>query len=452
MNAGAGMPRPSRSLTFRLIAAATVWMLVLLSGGGIVLTTAFRNSAEQEFGQRLDALLRAMIAAIEVGPDGAVIVTRQLGDSRFEQVFSGWYWQVAEPSGRLVRSRSLWDTALPQHDDGTEMLHHRILGPKGEPLLAAERDLQFPGGEGPVHVSVAGDLRELDDRVRSFNTVLLAALVLFAFGMIGAIFAQVRFGLQPLRAMTAGLAAIRKGKSVRLEGDYPREVAPLAEAMNAVLAHDAVLIERARMHVGNLAHGLKTPLAVLKAELHGSPDRKVMDEQVGVMARLIERHLLRAAAGTGSGPALGVSTAVRPVVQGIVDILNRVHAAKRLVFEIDIPVAQAFRGDRADLEEMMGNLIENACKWARGRIRIAGHAADPLTITVDDDGPGIADDEAALVLARGARLDETKAGSGLGLAIVADLTAIYGGSIRIERSLLGGVRVVLTLPGHQDLF
>ncbi|MCW0235372.1 MAG: sensor histidine kinase [Ferrovibrio sp.] len=448
MTAGAGLPRPRRSLTFRLIAAATVWMLVLLSAGGIVLTTAFRNSAEQEFGQRLDALLRAMIAAIEVGSDGAVTVTKPLGDPRFEQVFSGWYWQVAEPSGRLVRSRSLWDSTLPRHDDGTEMQRHRIAGPNGESLLAAERDLQFPGGDGPMHVAVAGDLRDINSRVRGFDTVLLAALVLFAFGMVGAIVVQVRFGLQPLRAMTAGLAAIRSGKSTRLEGDYPREVAPLADAMNAVLAHDALLIERARTHVGNLAHGLKTPLAVLKAELHEVPDRKVMDEQVGVMVRLIERHLARAAAATGSGPALGVGTAVRPVVQDIVDVLKRVHAAKGLAFEIDIPATLAFPGDRGDLEEMMGNLIENACKWARGKIRIAAQDADPVVITVEDDGPGIADTAVALALARGIRLDETRAGSGLGLAIVADLVTIYGGTIDLERSPLGGLRAALTLPGR----
>lgn len=449
MTAGAGLPRSRRSLTFRLIAAATVWMLVLLSAGGAVLTTTFRNSAEQEFGQRLDALLRAMIAAIEVGPDGAVTVTKPLGDPRFEQVFSGWYWQVAESSGRLVRSRSLWDSALPRHDDGTEMQRHRIAGPKGEPLLAAERDLQFPGGAGLVHVAVAGDLRELDDRIRSFDTVLLAALVLFAFGMVGAIVLQVRFGLQPLRAMTAGLAAIRSGRSARLEGDYPGEVAPLAEAMNAVLAHDAALIARARMHVGNLAHGLKTPLAVLKAELHGSLDRTMMNEQVGVMMRLIERHLAQATAATGSGPALGISTAVGPVVRSIVEVLNRVHAAKEIAFEVDIPAAMAFPGDREDLEEMMGNLIENACKWTRGRIRITGQDGNPLAIIVEDDGPGIADDGAALVLARGTRLDETKAGSGLGLAIVADLAAIYGGSINLERSPLGGLKAVLALRGRQ---
>ena len=450
MNGDATPQRPGASLTVRLVAAALIWMLLLLGAGGAVLTTAFRQSAVQEFGHRLDALLRAMIAVTEIAPDGSVSLVRSLGDPRFEQIFSGWYWQVAEPSGRLIRSRSLWDSTLPVHGAGGEE-RREITGPKGEPLLVVERDLHFPGAAGPVHMLIAGDLRELNDRIRGFNRLLYAALALFAAGMTVAIVIQVRFGLQPLRRMAADLTAIRDGRRQRLGGGYPREVAPLAETMNAVLDHDGELIERARTHVGNLAHGLKTPLAVLQAELHGTPDRTVIEAQLRAMSRLIEHHLGRAAATAGSGRALGSRCAVRPVVDEIATVLGRIHADRGVAAQIDIPATATFRGPREDLQEMLGNLMENAWKWTRSRIRVSARETEGgLTLTVEDDGPGLTPEQAAAVAQRGARLDEAMPGWGLGLGIVADLAAINGGSFAIDRSALGGVRATLMLPGGRD--
>lgn len=450
MTGGAAAHRQT-SLTLRLVGAGLIWMLVLLSAGGAVLTTAFRESVLQEFGHRLDAMLRGMIAVTDIAPDGSLVITRPLGDPRFEQIFSGWYWQVAEPSGRLIRSRSLWDSTLPVHDDGTEMRRHEISGPRGETLLVAERDLHFPGMAGPVHVLVASDRRELDERIRSFDLLLLAALSLFAVGMAFAVVLQVRYGLSPLRAMTADLAAIRRGVSQRLNGPYPQEIAPLAEAMNAVLEHDAALIERARTHVGNLAHSLKTPLAVLHAELRDSPGKPVVDEQVRIMTRLIEHHLARASATAGSGRALGAEIPIRPVVEEIATMLGRIHAARQIGIDIQVPAGIQFRGGREDLEEMLGNLMENACKWARSRVRITAAATGPLVICVEDDGPGLSPDQATRVSRRGARLDEAMPGWGLGLGIVTDLAAIHGGTLTLDRSDLGGVRATLTLPASAGL-
>lgn len=435
------------SLTLRLVGAGLIWMLVLLSAGGIVLTTAFRESVLQEFGQRLDALLRGMIAVTDIGPDGSLVITRPLGDPRFEQIFSGWYWQVAEPSGRLIRSRSLWDSTLPVHDDGTEMRRHEIAGPRGEMLLVAERDLHFPGMVGPVHILVAGDRREVDERIRSFDLLLLTALGLFAVGMAIAVVLQVRYGLNPLRAMTADLAAIRRGDSQRLNGQYPQEIAPLAEAMNAVLEHDAALIERARTHVGNLAHSLKTPLAVLRAELHDSPGKPAGDEQVRIMTRLIEHHLARASATAGSGRALGGQIAVRPVVEEISAVLGRIHASRRIRIDIRVSPDVQFRGGREDLEEMLGNLMENACKWARSRVRVTAAAATgQLVMCVEDDGPGLSPDQTVAASQRGARLDEAMPGWGLGLGIVTDLATVNGGTLALDRSELGGLRATIALP------
>lgn len=439
--------RRGPSLTLRLVGAGLIWMLALLSAGGAVLTTAFRESVLQEFGHRLDAMLRGMIAVTDIGPDGNLVITRPLGDPRFEQIFSGWYWQVAEPSGRLIRSRSLWDSTLPVHDDGTEMRRHEIAGPRGEMLLVAERDLQFPGIAGPVHILVASDRRELDERIRSFDLLLLTALGLFAVGMAFAVVLQVRYGLSPLRAMIADLGAIRRGDTLRLTGKYPQEIAPVSEAMNAVLDHDAALIERARTHVGNLAHSLKTPLSVLRSELHTASDRAIMDEQVRIMTRLIEHHLARASATAGSGRALGAEIPIRPTVEKIAAMLGRIHADRQIKIDIQVPSDVQFRGDREDLEEMLGNLMENACKWAKSRVRITAAAAGPLVIRVEDDGPGLSPDQAAMVARRGARLDEATPGWGLGLGIVTDLVTVNGGALALDRSELGGLRATLTLPG-----
>lgn len=441
-------PGRGPSLTLRLVGAGLIWMLVLLSTGGIVLTTAFRESVLQEFGQRLDALLRGMIAVTDIGPDGNLVITRPLGDPRFEQIFSGWYWQVAEPSGRLIRSRSLWDSTLPVHDDGTEMRRHEIAGPRGEMLLVAERDLQFPGIAGPVHILVASDRRELDERIRSFDLLLLTALGLFVVGMAFAVVLQVRYGLSPLRVMTADLAAIRRGDTLRLAGKYPQEIAPVAEAMNAVLEHDADLIERARTHVGNLAHSLKTPLSVLRSELHTASDKAIMDEQIRIMTRLIEHHLARASTTAGSGRALGIEIPIKPVVEEIAAMLKRIHVDRRLEIDIQVPADIQFRGGREDLEEMLGNLMENACKWTNSRVRVAATAtAGQLVIRVEDDGPGLSPDQAAMVSRRGMRLDEAMPGWGLGLGIVTDLVTVNGGTLTLDRSDLGGVRATLTLPG-----
>ncbi|MBX9634970.1 MAG: sensor histidine kinase, partial [Magnetospirillum sp.] len=354
--------RPAASLSARLVAGALVWLVLMLALGGWVLSAAFRDAVEQEFGHRLDALLQAMIAATEVSADGKVSMLRPLGDPRFDRVFSGWYWQIAEPSGNLIRSRSLWDSTLPFHPDGNDVQRRRAEGPKGEPLLVVERDLTFPDAPGPVHVLIAGDLREVSAGGRRFDMLLAGALGLLGTGMAIAVLIQVSFGLRPLRAMKADLDAVREGDRKRLAGRYPREVAPLADAMNGVLDHDEVLIERARTHVGNLAHGLKTPLAILQAEMHGEPNRQVVVEQVRTMARLIEHNLGRASAVAGAGRALGKRVHIHEVAADIAKALSRIHADKAIAMDLDIPPDAAFRGQREDLEEMLGNLMENACK------------------------------------------------------------------------------------------
>lgn len=441
------MSRPQPSLSGRLVAAALLWMLALLLIGGAVLAWAFRDSVEREFGQRLDAMLRAIIAGTEVMPDGALVVNRPLGDPRFDQIYSGWYWQVSPPGGRLLRSRSLWDQTLTTMPGGDEVLFHQHEGPKGENLLVAERDFLLPDGEGRVHVLIAADLAEVAAGARRFNLLLASALGLLGSGMAVAVLIQVRYGLGPLRRMMADLDAVGQGERPRLSGTYPREVAPLAAAMNTVLDKDAELIERARTHVGNLAHGLKTPLAVIGAEMAVTPDARVIKTQLDAMRRLIEHHLGRAAAVAGAGRNPGERVAVAPVAGDIAAALLKIFAERGLDVRVAVPDAACFRGHAEDLAEMLGNLMENACKWARSRVLVSAEAVDDgVVIVVEDDGPGLSPQQAASAAGRGKRLDEMTEGWGLGLSIVADLVAVNGGSLDFGVSDLGGLAVRLHLP------
>lgn len=439
--------RPAASLSTRLFAGAAVWLVLILAIGGWVLTWAFRDTVENEFSQRLDAVLRGMIASMATTANGSVTLTHSLGDPRFEQVYSGWYWQIALPDGRLVRSRSLWDSTLPVVESDAQPHARRIDGPKGEPLLIAERDIELPDVNGMIHVMVAGALNEVSDGVRRFNLLLATALGLLGLGLVVAILIQVRFGLRPLRALTADVDAVRRGARPHLSGRYPEEIDPLAQAMNGVLEKDAELIERARRHVGNLAHGLKTPLAVISAEFDGTPDRTLLREQIEVMRRLIEHHLGRAAAVAGAGGRLGVVAPVGETAREIAVVLSKVFGDKKLTIEIEVDEGVAFSGGREDLEEILGNLMENACKWATSRVRVAAEQnRDRLLLIVDDDGPGMSAEQAAEASRRGKRFEEIAPGWGLGLSIVSDLVEVSGGSVSFLKSPLGGLRACVDLP------
>jgi len=442
----ADSPRRSISLVARLVLAAVLWLLLLLAAGGIVLALAFRGAVEEEFSYRLDAILKTIIASVEIAPGGGLAMSRPLGDPRFDRLYSGWYWQVTQPDGRQLRSRSLWDSSIPAEPGSPDMSVRHVEGPNKEQLLVVERDVQFPGQQGPTHVLVASDLREVSGGVQRFELLLALALGTLGLGMIVAIVIQVRYGLRPLRQMLADLQSVREGTAARLSGRYPSEVAPLAEGMNEVLDKDSELIERARTHVGNLAHALKTPLAVISAEVQGKADRTALTQQVQAMRRMIEHHLGRARVSAGTG-RLGMKIPVRPVAEAVWAVMAKIYRERRLAMDIDIPPDAAFRGHREDLEEILGNLMENACKWSTSRVRVSTQRAqNNLVVRVEDDGPGISAERQAEFLERGKRLDEKAPGWGLGLAIVSDLVHLNGGELTFSKSELGGLCVAVALP------
>jgi len=440
----------SWSLALRLVLYAALWIAAALIAGGIVLSSLFRESVERSFDARLVVLLESLVAASEVSPEGEVVLIRAIGEPRFEQAYSGWYWQIDGAGPDPLRSRSLWDEVLPSAgpSEPGELVRREITGPDGERLRLIGRDIGLPGLPAPLRFSVAAERGEIDAEIKSFDATLIWSLSGLGLGLLAALIIQVRFGLQPLRRLRLALAAIRTGHATRLEGDFPTELQPLADELNTLLEHNAAVVERARTHVSNLAHGLKTPLSVLvnEADASGGALAEVVLRQTAVMRRHVDHYLSRARAAA-AGQVLGARTEAMPVIEDLRRALARLHADRGITVEASGDAGLAFRGERQDLEEMLGNLIDNACKWARRRVRItAGRREGHLVFLIEDDGRGLDETERAAVFRRGHRLDEAMPGSGLGLSIVRDIADLYGGSITLDRSELGGLAARLELP------
>jgi signal transduction histidine kinase len=443
------------SLAFRLVASAAVWCALWLSAGGYALSALFGNAVERNFDAHLGVLLEGLVASSELNANGGLELRLQLGEPRFEQPLSGWYWQIADHGRILRRSSSLWDAQLPVSlAPGELMAAQDVAGPEGQPLRLLVRAISLPGAGAPLLYAVAGDRREIQLDRQSFDRLLSLALGILFVGVIGAVLVQVRFGLEPLRRLGRALGAIRAGATARLQGDFPAEIEPLATELNALLEHNEALVERARTHVGNLAHGLKTPLSVLTNEARRShgPLAELVGRQVALMRRQIDHHLARARA-IATGSILGARTDVLPVLRDLERTLARIYADKALAIELACPSELAFRGARQDLEEMLGNLLDNACKWAAANVTVRAEAAaeQGLQIAVEDDGPGLPAERRAEVLERGRRLDEQMPGTGLGLAIAADLAQLYGGRLVLEAAAAGGLRALLILPAPEIL-
>lgn len=442
------------SLAFRLVAGAAVWSLLILAAGGFLLVSAFRDSVERSFDARLDVLLGGLIADAEITADGRLELRQQFSQPRFERPFSGLYWQITDArTGRaLLRSQSLWDETLAVPPPSEEMGIRRALvpGPRGETVRVVARDVRLPGAGTVFTFAVASSVREIEQEIARFGETIAVAVGVLVIGLIGALLIQVRYGLRPLANVERGLADIRSGRAERLSGEFPAEIAPLVTEVNQLLSHNARVVERARTHVGNLAHALKTPLSVLtneaaSAKADGTLARTVR-RQTALMRRQVDHYLVRARTAA-TGGVLGARTPVAPVADDLVRTLRRIHRDRDYDVEVDCPADLAVRGERQDLEELLGNLLDNAFKWAERRIAITARAEDAgIVITVEDDGPGLSEEESARVLKRGARLDESVPGSGLGLSIVEDIAALYDGTFALERSPLGGVRARLVLP------
>jgi len=333
-------------------------------------------------------------------------------------------------------------------------------GPKQQRLRYVERIVSLPASDETAEgqtcqagksflFAVAGDLADVEDEVATFDTTLFWSVIGLGAGLIGAMVVQVRLGLAPLRQVSQSLAAIREGRADHLEGQFPAEIQPLADELNALVAHNAEVVARARTHVANLAHFLKTPLSVIANEIQGTQGSmaETVARQVHVMRRQVDHYLARART-VASAKVIGARTEVAPMINDLTRALSKIYVPRGIRIERQCADGLMFRGDRSDLEEMVGNLLDNACKWAEGEVNVAISAgrAGRLVIVVADDGPGLTEDEMARVLKRGERLDESKPGSGLGLGIVKEIAELYGGTLALGRSQLGGLSATLDLP------
>jgi signal transduction histidine kinase len=311
------------------------------------------------------------------------------------------------------------------------------------------------GADGKFLVSVAGDASEIFDETRSFDYYLGGTFVALSIVLVLTTIFQVRFGLAPLKRISESIADIRSGRAERLEGEFPVEIAPLARETNALIDANREIVERARTHVGNLAHAIKTPLSVIvnEASAHGAdPFATKVLEQADVMRDQVAHHLERARIAARL-TIIGTVTEVAPAIEALRRTMEKIHRGRGIAIAVEADPQAKFRGERQDLEEMAGNLVDNACKWAASQVfievlveRKAG-AGPMLRILVDDDGRGLSAAERAQVSRRGQRLDESKPGSGLGLSIVVDLAALYGGSLSLGSAPIGGLRAELLLPG-----
>jgi signal transduction histidine kinase len=447
------------SLAFRLFASAAAWTLVVLPATAIILVSLYRQALERNFDARLNVYLTSLVASTTQGGAGKPTEPAALGEPVFGIPFSGWYWQIKPLSG-ATRPDFVSDSLLDQQlklpsqsgvpPDNSLTRRAYAAGPEGQRLRVVEREIKLAGPTStPYSYAVAGDAREIERDVGAFTTMLIAALGVLGLGLVAATFFQVRFGLKPLRAMRQNLAQIRSGEAERLEGEQPDEIRPLQQELNALIQSNREIVERARTHVGNLAHALKTPLSVIsnEARTHEGPLSSKVIEQAQIMRTQITHHLDRARVAARSS-VIGDVTDVDNVLQALKRTLDRIYEERGLDVEIAAKPGLKFQGEKQDFEEMVGNLLDNACKWARSRVTASAEANGEarFTVTIDDDGPGLTDAERARVVKRGQRLDETKPGSGLGLSIVADLAHLYKGRFELEPSPEGGLRARLELP------
>jgi signal transduction histidine kinase len=449
------------SLSSRLIAAAAIWTLLGLAAGGAVLSNAFRMAAQSNFDAALQADMDGLILAAEPDPNGGVMLADRFLNHNFLRVYSGLYYQIRQGNSGGQISRSLFDkeiTPVNQTKKGA-LTWGSAVGPENQQLRVVSRKVDLtPDNSGDAEYTflVAGDMAAVERQTQEFNNTLFWSFLILGLGLIAAILVQVKVGLLPLRQVSKGLAKIRDGEARRLEGRFPTEIAPLATELNSLIQHSEEVVGRARTHVSNLAHFLKTPLSVLaaEAEAHESdaaaaPLAEMVKRQIFSMRRQVDHYLTRARAA-GSLDVLGNRTQISAVMDDLARVIARIHVTRGIVIDAECDDGLYFRGERQDLEEMLGNLIDNGCKWARSRVRVRCEKdGGRLVLTVEDDGPGLSAEQRTQVGERGERLDESVPGSGLGLAIVRDISKLYGGFFTLGESSLGGVLARLELPAIQ---
>lgn len=444
------------TLRLRLLLLSAVTIVVALGIAALALSASFERYLERRVAQELHIKLLELAGAFELDSAGTPTLSRPLADPRYEQPNSGSYWQIADPVGAVLRSRSLWEHRLA-HDDprGRSPEAYEITGPEGETLYVRERDVRLGHDGAPRHfrLTVALDHAELEALGASFRGDALFALSLIAFALLVGAWFQLALGLAPLRRLKDQVADIQHGQAARLHGSFPAEIAPLATNLNALIDRQEDSVRRARERAGDLAHGLKTPLAIIAAEARRLEAAGQMEsaarlhEQIAQMRGHIERQLARARSH-GASAAGGGTTDAASATERLLALMRRLPRSEQLDWRNNVAAGARLRMDPEDFGEVMGNLLDNARLWARGRIIVSATAAgNELQLAIDDDGPGIAPNLREALRTRGESSAPPGQGSGLGLAIVSDLLTLYGTTLHIQESPMGGCRMAFALKG-----
>ena len=439
-----------------------MWLTVALALSHAILGGLFKTAVENNFDDRLNAEAEEILSLIDKDKTGRFIITRPPGNPRLNLPGSGWYWQIVSEKNRIIRSRSLWDNTLPMPDNldwktGGRMAYNAELSP-GESVHISGRIYRIPGVDNRLLILTAGPLAEIKQAIDDFNSQLFWSLLALGTGLMAAVLFQIRYGLKPLRRLQNALKAIQNGKQNRLSGHYPEEIMPIVSEFNTVLEQSEQRLLRTRKEIGDLAHALKTPISIIQNETDGHPDSEEMvliQRQNQIMQDRIQYQLTRARTA-GAIHLSATNTKIAPVLQAIEKTMTMLHAdhCPDMTFDVDENIR--FQGDRQDLEEILGNILDNACKWADKKIQVfvgrdadcdAGHDTKNIMIRIDDDGPGLTPQQIGIALKRGQRLDESQPGTGLGLAIVKDIVALYQGKLDLSRSKTGGLSVKIILPG-----
>ncbi len=452
------------SLARRILIGALIWSVLIVFGGVVAMTAVYRAQTLSLLDDELDSTLVTLTRAIRPLDDGTgriVDIPEKLpSDARYETPLSGKYWVIIaveddDQLGADIRPRSVWDGEAPLPaglaqqalaQPGT-IIRGDGEGPAGELIRAAVQAVTIPNRDNPILFVAAADRTLTDQGANRLRTILLIAMMTLAGGTLIAMALGLRYALRPFGRIQSDIADVREGRRAALRGDYPSEVQPLSEELNKLLEHNRSVVSRARTHVGNLAHALKTPLAVLRNEASGETLLDdVVRRQTEAMHTNVDHYLKRAQAAARA-ETLGARTQVAAAADGLARMMNKLFARDEKSVLTRIPENYFVRTEQQDLEEMLGNLMDNACKWGRARIEVSVEPGENgmLLIHVDDDGPGLAPEKRELAVKRGIRLDETEPGTGLGLSIVADIAGMNGGALELSSSPQGGLRASLSL-------
>ncbi|ORE92137.1 ATP-binding protein [Acuticoccus yangtzensis] len=453
-----------KSLSARLLLTSFAWALFALVATGLVLVSAFRTTVEARFDDTLGVYLAMLVAQLsEAQDDRYGGIPPDLGEPRFVLPLSGWYWMVmdADDGEVMQTSESLAGDVIDLSPDfirsvGFTLRQSYARGPAGDPLRLVSRRVAFADGRW-VLVVVSGEAATIADDTAAFGTRLALYLGLFAVVLVAVTFIHWRISLRPLTALGAELQAVREGKVRHVSTKFPTEIAPVADALNTLIDANQATLERARRHVGNLAHALKTPLSVLLNDAAGTsePLARSVREQVNTMQRQVRYYLDRAQMAA-QDRFVATTTDVGPVIDRMHRAMSRLGEARGLELTLERPDGLQFAGEQQDFEEIVGNLVDNGMKWAdttvairvmpSGEVLPGSAFKRAFTVAIEDDGPGLTEAERAEVVSRGKRLDQTKPGSGLGLSIVSELVELYGGRLELGAADLGGLKVTVVLP------